>query len=867
MQRALDQMFKDTGHQNAYFPLFIPQSFLAREAEHVEGFAPELAVVTHGGGKELEEPLVVRPTSETIIYAMYAKWIQSYRDLPLLINQWANVVRWEMRTRLFLRTTEFLWQEGHTAHATEAEAEAETRQMLGVYRTFMEEWMAMPVLTGRKTDSERFAGALRTYSCEALMQDNKALQAGTSHNLGQNFARAFEVTFQTAAGGLDHVWNTSWGVSTRLVGALIMTHGDDAGLVCPPRLAQYQVVIVPIYKSDEERAAVLEAAERVRKELAAAGIRAHLDARDGMKPGAKYYEWEGRGVPLRLEIGPARRGGRHGHAGPAHRRQEGEPAAGGPGRRAARGDGGDAARPAGDGPGPARGRTASGAPPRSSSSPSWRPAAGSSTPASAGARQCEAEIKEQTKATIRVLPDEEFRSPEAPDDLHVVRKAQRGGGGVGEGVLRPPRHRPDSPLYADAGLERRGGSLYFGGVALTAIADARRDAGLRLQRRRHPAAVPRAGPGARAGAAPDCYAVKANSNLAVLRILRDLGAGADIVSGGELARALAAGFEPERIVFSGVGKTDRGAHGRGRGRHRAHQPRVHRGAGRAGPDRRRGSGGRCASASGSIPTSPPTPIPTSPPARAGSSSACRSTRWCRSPSRSGSTRCSRSTPSRCTSGASCWTPRPTRKASRRLLELVARLRDAGVDHARDARHRRRARHPLPRRAAARVRRRWPRRWCRWCATAGCTLVTRAGPLSGRERRRAAHHGALPQALRRQGLRRRGRGHERPGPAEPLHGVPRDRRRWSAAAGRAPRWISSARSARRATSWRSTGRCPASSAGERLAVLGAGAYGFVMASNYNTRPRPAEVMVDGGRWWVARPRETRGGAVRTERVSP
>ncbi|HEX2451908.1 MAG TPA: aminoacyl--tRNA ligase-related protein, partial [Gemmatimonadales bacterium] len=230
MQRALDGMFKETGHQNAYFPLFIPQSFLSKEAEHVAGFAPETAVVTHGGGKELEEPLVVRPTSETIIYAMYAKWIQSYRDLPVLINQWANVVRWEMRTRLFLRTTEFLWQEGHTAHATEADAEEEARRMLGVYRSFMDGWMAMPVITGRKTDSERFAGALRTYSCEALMQDNKALQAGTSHNLGQNFARAFEVTFQTASGEIDHVWNTSWGVSTRLVGALIMTHGDDNGL-------------------------------------------------------------------------------------------------------------------------------------------------------------------------------------------------------------------------------------------------------------------------------------------------------------------------------------------------------------------------------------------------------------------------------------------------------------------------------------------------------------------------------------------------------------------------------------------------------------------------------------------------------------
>src|SRR5213596_17296 len=279
MQQQLDTMFKATGHQNAYFPLFIPESFLHREAAHVEGFAPETAVVTHGGGKKLEEPLIVRPTSETIIYAMYAKWVQSYRDLPLLINQWANVVRWEMRTRLFLRTTEFLWQEGHTAHATHDEAEAETRQMLGIYRDFMEGYIAMPVVTGRKTDSEKFAGALRTYSCEALMQDNKALQAGTSHNLGQNFARAFEVTFQTAAGGIDHVWNTSWGASTRLVGALIMTHGDDAGLICPPRLAQYQVVIVPIYRTDDERSTVLEAADRLRRELVSAGVRVHLDAR------------------------------------------------------------------------------------------------------------------------------------------------------------------------------------------------------------------------------------------------------------------------------------------------------------------------------------------------------------------------------------------------------------------------------------------------------------------------------------------------------------------------------------------------------------------------------------------------------------
>ncbi|HEU5154778.1 MAG TPA: aminoacyl--tRNA ligase-related protein, partial [Gemmatimonadales bacterium] len=259
MQRALDDMFKEHGVQNAYFPLFIPMSFFSKEAEHVEGFAPELAVVTHGGGKELDEPLAIRPTSETIIYSMYAKWIQSYRDLPMLMNQWCNVVRWEMRTRLFLRTAEFLWQEGHTAHVSEAEAEEFTLTILQTYRRFAEEWMAMPVLTGRKTDSERFAGALRTYCIEALMQDNKALQAGTSHNLGQNFAKAFEVTYQNDKGGLDYVWNTSWGVSTRLVGALVMTHGDDAGIITPPRLAQYQAVIVPIYKSDEERATVLGA--------------------------------------------------------------------------------------------------------------------------------------------------------------------------------------------------------------------------------------------------------------------------------------------------------------------------------------------------------------------------------------------------------------------------------------------------------------------------------------------------------------------------------------------------------------------------------------------------------------------------------
>jgi len=413
MQRALDQMFKDTGHQNAYFPLFIPQSFLSREAEHVEGFAPETAVVTHGGGKELEEPLVIRPTSETIIYAMFAKWIQSYRDLPLLMNQWANVVRWEMRTRLFLRTTEFLWQEGHTAHATEAEAEEEALRMLGVYRTFMEEWMAMPVITGRKTDSERFAGALRTYSCEALMQDNKALQASTSHNLGQNFARAFEVTFQTANGDLDFVWNTSWGASTRLIGALIMTHSDDLGLVCPPRLAQYQVVIVPIYKSAEERTTVMQASDRLRKELASSGIRAHLDAREGMKPGAKYYEWEGRGVPFRIEIGPrdvasgsvvlARRTGG---------KKESVPAEGIAGRlTVAMNEMQDnLLKAALDRREAATLRGAS----KSEFIAKMEGEGGLVYGGFCGDPACEAEIKEQTKATIRVLPDPEFRSPVPP---------------------------------------------------------------------------------------------------------------------------------------------------------------------------------------------------------------------------------------------------------------------------------------------------------------------------------------------------------------------------------------------------------------------------------------------------------------------
>ncbi|HSG46317.1 MAG TPA: proline--tRNA ligase [Longimicrobiales bacterium] len=304
MQRALDDMFKATGHENAYFPLLIPMSFIEKEKDHIAGFAPELAVVTHAGGKELEEPLVIRPTSETVILAMYAKWVQSYRDLPILINQWANVMRWEMRTRLFLRTAEFLWQEGHTAHATESEAREHTLRMLGVYRTFMEDWIAMPPLTGQKTESEKFAGAVDTFGCEALMKDGKALQAGTSHFLGQNFAKAAEFTFQSEAGHEEYAWSTSWGVSTRLVGGMVMTHGDDDGLIVPPRLAPVQVVIVPIYKNDAERSATEAKAREVEARLRDSGVRVKLDARDHLSPGAKYYEWERKGVPLRVEVGP-----------------------------------------------------------------------------------------------------------------------------------------------------------------------------------------------------------------------------------------------------------------------------------------------------------------------------------------------------------------------------------------------------------------------------------------------------------------------------------------------------------------------------------------------------------------------------------
>ena len=428
MQRALDDMFRASGHRNAYFPLFIPMSFLAKEAEHVEGFAKEVAIVTHtrlrATGKEgagavavdpasaLEEPLVVRPTSETIIYAMFAKWIQSYRDLPLLLNQWCNVVRWEMRTRLFLRTTEFLWQEGHTAHADEAGAEQEARLILGIYRRFAEEWMAMPVLTGLKTDSEKFAGALRTYAIEALMQDNKAIQGGTSHNLGQNFSKAFDVKYQTAAGGLEHVWNTSWGVSTRLIGGLIMTHSDDNGLVAPPKLAPVQVAIVPIWKTDEERTQLSAVGRELKSDLEQTGLRVEFDERENLKPGAKYFEWEGLGVPVRLEIGP---------------------------RDLASGQVVLARRTGGKAPVPLQGAATAvtkaldeiqaalfAAARERREKNSLRGATkaqflefikgsgGFVYGGFCGDPACETEIKQQTNATIRVLPDPEFRSKEVP---------------------------------------------------------------------------------------------------------------------------------------------------------------------------------------------------------------------------------------------------------------------------------------------------------------------------------------------------------------------------------------------------------------------------------------------------------------------
>lgn len=302
IQGALDQRFKATGHVNAAFPLLIPKSFLEREKEHVEGFSPELAVVTIGGGQELEEPLVVRPTSETIIGHMYAKWIKSYRDLPVLINQWNSVVRWEMRTKLFLRTTEFYWQEGHTAHATPEEAEEETLRMLNVYTDFAQNEAAVPVIPGLKSDREKFAGALRSYTIEAMMGDKRALQAGTSHNLGENFARAFDIRYLDEGNELQYVWTTSWGLSTRFIGAIIMVHGDDQGLILPPRLAPFQVVLVPIFRNDEQKAVVFEALEQVQKQLAA--FRVKVDTREGVTPGFKFNDWEMRGVPLRIEIGP-----------------------------------------------------------------------------------------------------------------------------------------------------------------------------------------------------------------------------------------------------------------------------------------------------------------------------------------------------------------------------------------------------------------------------------------------------------------------------------------------------------------------------------------------------------------------------------
>jgi prolyl-tRNA synthetase len=436
MRDQLDRRFRETGHQNAYFPLFIPQSFLSREAEHVEGFAKEMAIVTHtrlaatgeaGAGalapdptSRLDEPLIVRPTSETIIYAMFAKWVQSYRDLPLLINQWANVVRWEMRTRLFLRTTEFLWQEGHTAHATSAEAETEARQMLGVYREFMEEWMATAVITGRKSPAETFPGAMHTYSCEAMMQDNRALQAGTSHHLGQNFSRQFDLKFASEAGQEEFAWNTSWGVSTRLIGGLVMTHSDDKGLVIPPRLAPIQVVIVPIARKEEEREQVLAKAREVVNALP--GLRVHIDERDNLTPGAKFYEWELKGVPFRIEVGPkdiakqqlvlARRVVSEGE----DRKQflpENEVIESLPARleelqqlllqraRQRREENShrvtdySVLRQVMEGAG---GFVFSG----------W-----------CGSAACEARVKDETKATIRVIPDEEFRSPQAPTSCLV----------------------------------------------------------------------------------------------------------------------------------------------------------------------------------------------------------------------------------------------------------------------------------------------------------------------------------------------------------------------------------------------------------------------------------------------------------------
>jgi prolyl-tRNA synthetase len=439
MQRALDDKFKATGHQNAYFPLLIPLSFIAREADHVEGFAKEMALVTHtrvvadedGGlvpdpGSQLEEPYVIRPTSETIIYDAYSRWVQSYRDLPILINQWANVMRWEMRTRLFLRTAEFLWQEGHTAHASPEEAEEETLTILDVYRSFMEDWMAMPVITGRKSESEKFPGADHTYACEALMWDNKALQAGTSHNLGQNFSKQFDLKFQAESGDWEHAWNTSWGVSTRMVGGLVMTHGDDNGLVLPPKLAPTQVVIVPIWKNDEQKAAVLEVAERAATELRGQGIRIEIDRRENESPGAKFWEWERKGVPLRIEVGP--RDVEKGNLALAKRlvpegekRKEFLPEAEALASIADRLDAIqqgmlDAARERTE----ANSHRVSD---YAAFTEQVEAEGGFFYAGWCGSAACEERVKDETKATIRVLPNEEFRSAEAPERCLVCGEA------------------------------------------------------------------------------------------------------------------------------------------------------------------------------------------------------------------------------------------------------------------------------------------------------------------------------------------------------------------------------------------------------------------------------------------------------------
>jgi prolyl-tRNA synthetase len=304
IQKAADRMFKETGHVNAYFPMFIPESYMRKESEHVAGFAPECAVVTHGGGRELEEPLYIRPTSETIIWSMYKKWIKSYRDLPILINQWANIVRWEMRTRLFLRTTEFLWQEGHTAHATAAEAEQEALKIVEIYRQLAEDYLAIPVLVGKKTDKEKFAGAVHTYTIEAMMGDKKALQSGTSHNLGQNFAKAFDVTFLSRENKLEYVYATSWGVSTRLVGGVVMAHGDDQGLILPPKIAPYQLVVIPIWKNADQKSRLISLVNELAARFNKAGIRYVVDDNEQTSVGWKFNQWEMKGVPLRLEIGP-----------------------------------------------------------------------------------------------------------------------------------------------------------------------------------------------------------------------------------------------------------------------------------------------------------------------------------------------------------------------------------------------------------------------------------------------------------------------------------------------------------------------------------------------------------------------------------